>query len=1240
VDPLTRQYRRDHNDLTVKVKGGTFTAHRFYINEEWQWEFDWDNFQFEYDGLGNIKTILKGGSSYEGSTSDKTLFRHHTKSIRKTENGFRWNDKNGNWKKYDLKGRLLSYRRRNFPMATAIYEDDRFTGWSDTDGNQVLWYEYSGNTLNAVSAIDGRRVEYGYQNGLLHTVTDLRDKVTTFGYTDGRLNFISEPGGKIRKITYDPYGNLISVKDNQGVGYTFSFDYDKARREFYAYYADAAGTSTEIWYDRDGRKVREDSNGVTIKSIVRDGRTSWTTDVHGNVTRREMDEHNNLIRITYPDDSWIKYSYAQPWNQLVQSNHNGVISEYEYSSEGYLTAVVEAKSTAVERYTEHSYSATGKRLSSTVIGSRGAGDATTLFTYDDQDNLATITDPEGRKTSFLEYDPAGNPLTIEDGRNYQKHLEYDAAGTLHFVRDHNNELLSEYRYDEAGNRSSSINALQKEFTFSYDSNGRLLESEDPYGHKRITSYTPTGKVARTKDEENQINRREYDSFGRLAKTIDGAGNEISYQYAQESGCSSCSGGGKLVSKITYPTFVREMDYDNRGRLLVQRDRVSATEERITRFSYDDHGNLEKVTDPLGRATSYQYDALHRRTSETNELYEVTRYFYDTHDNMIQLQDPNLGETLFEYDLSGRLLKETRPLLQETVYSYDNNSNLISIIDPLNRKTVYSYDAFNRLQKTEYFTVATDGSPAKTIDYSYNRVGSLTGYNDGITSATYGYDDLQRRIDETINYPGFSLSHSFSFSYYGNSRKKSYTDPAGRIRTWSYDSAGRATGLDLGTGGEVSTNAFTWNSPAKVTLPGGASLNYGYNGLLQPTSLTMRDPGDNPVIDYSYSYSLNGQVTAKNTEHGNYQYGYDAVNRLETAHSPTEDEAYTYDPLGNRLTSTAHTNWVYDDNNRLQSFGLASFSYDNMGNLINKNVAGEDNTFMYTVDNRLQRVEDGDGAPLGMYYYDPFGRRLWKDVEGTRTFFHYNDEGLAGEYNASGVELRTYGYHAGSSWSSNPLFVQEAGVYYWYQNDHLGTPQKIIAENGTVVWAAGYDSFGLARVDVAVVENNLRFSGQYFDGETGLHYNWHRFYDPATGRYISADPIGLDGGINLYAYVRNDPVNWVDPWGLFYIDKDRNYAENPIGGHNQSLVDLTGPFGGICGQEGTTSATWIPDITPKACKDHDDCYDKCARECQGYDCKLKCDEDLKSANWPYGKATEKKGKKAYDDAKEKYGCECN
>jgi RHS repeat-associated protein len=104
-------------------------------------------------------------------------------------------------------------------------------------------------------------------------------------------------------------------------------------------------------------------------------------------------------------------------------------------------------------------------------------------------------------------------------------------------------------------------------------------------------------------------------------------------------------------------------------------------------------------------------------------------------------------------------------------------------------------------------------------------------------------------------------------------------------------------------------------------------------------------------------------------------------------------------------------------------------------------------------------------------------------------------------------------------------------YYFYHNDHIGTPQKITSVSGAVVWSARYSSFGEASIEVGTVTNNLRFPGQFYDAETGLHYNYHRYYDPKTGRYLSADPIGLIGGINLFAYVQDNPLKFADPKGL-------------------------------------------------------------------------------------------------------------
>lgn len=230
-------------------------------------------------------------------------------------------------------------------------------------------------------------------------------------------------------------------------------------------------------------------------------------------------------------------------------------------------------------------------------------------------------------------------------------------------------------------------------------------------------------------------------------------------------------------------------------------------------------------------------------------------------------------------------------------------------------------------------------------------------------------------------------------------------------------------------------------------------------------------------------------------------------------------------------------WSYNTNNELLGYTDVEYEYDDNGNLTEIRIAGAVVwTYVYDAANRLVHVEDGTGTISADYYYDPFGRNLWKDVGGVRTYFFYAEEGLIAEYDASGVEIRSYGYRPDSTWTTDPLWLKEGGTYYWYQNDHLGTPQKLIAADGTIVWSAQYSAFGEAVVDVETVVNNLRMPGMFFDNGTELHYNWFRYYNPRIGRYLKVDPIGFDGGdINIYEYGKNSPIGYSDPLGLLRKD---------------------------------------------------------------------------------------------------------
>jgi YD repeat-containing protein len=208
-------------------------------------------------------------------------------------------------------------------------------------------------------------------------------------------------------------------------------------------------------------------------------------------------------------------------------------------------------------------------------------------------------------------------------------------------------------------------------------------------------------------------------------------------------------------------------------------------------------------------------------------------------------------------------------------------------------------------------------------------------------------------------------------------------------------------------------------------------------------ITAKDPGGNPVLNYQYGYDRMDNIVNKTTEHGPYTYGYDGLYRLTTADGgPLTAERYTYDPVGNRLTSSNASNWSYNANNELQSYNGVAFQYDLNGNTTQRNDNGTIQNFLYNEDDRLTEVKDGTGTVIATYYYDPFGRRLWKEVGGVRTYFMYADEGLIAEFNGTGSETKSYGYAPNSTWTTNPLFMKQGTQYYFYHNDHLGTPQSI------------------------------------------------------------------------------------------------------------------------------------------------------------------------------------------------------
>jgi RHS repeat-associated protein len=256
-----------------------------------------------------------------------------------------------------------------------------------------------------------------------------------------------------------------------------------------------------------------------------------------------------------------------------------------------------------------------------------------------------------------------------------------------------------------------------------------------------------------------------------------------------------------------------------------------------------------------------------------------------------------------------------------------------------------------------------------------------------------------------------------------------------------------------------------------------------------------------------------------------------LNRLSDATSNYGDIDYAYDAIGNRISETVDTvaeTYSYEVNShhlsQTQNGTTVSYTYDANGNTTDNT----DGQFSYGDNNRLKEASIS-GNTLATYTYNGRGERVKKDGN-TLTYYYYNQGGqLIAETDATGNTLTEYIYS-----DVQPIALIENSNINYIHTDHLGTPQQISDDSQTVVWKADYNPFGEATVTTQTITNNLRFPGQYYDEETGLHYNLNRYYDPQLGRYITSDPIGLQGGLNTYGYALQNPIIIFDPTGGSFV----------------------------------------------------------------------------------------------------------
>ena len=1227
-------------DLRVKVLGGLVTVDRQFHEGRWQLNLRWKPAVLGGDpqvqgSCTAYPQIVVQDRRYDGDGEAWALENRY--SIRATDyfagaecganriKTLRWQDRNtGNWMEYQrsdagqLQFNLIRYGDRNAVSVSLTYDaQGKLKDVRDHFGSVVLTYTYSGDLLSEIRDNPGlipgntapaRSVKYAYtattyQGQSLQTinkVTDVSGNTTQYTIANGTLTGVTDPEGRTRSYQYTA-DRVTQSTDADGHKTTYVYDYDKQKKEFYVRVTGPAGLEgsriVETWYDTDGIVIRRDVNGQThYQKGPTDSATRSTiqTDAAGRKTETVKDEFGNVVKTLYPDGAVTSATYASLHGGVLQETDElGVKTAYAYDAKGNLLKKTEAAGTPEQRITDYERDAYGQITKETRKGGSltlpngqtvATPDASIAYHYDDRGNRSQLTDPLGNISTY-QYDIQGNVTQLTDAKgNVWKH-QYDARGQRTQSTDPLNKT-THYLYDKVGNLISRTDALGNVTHYTYDKQNRLIATKDALGNTRSRRYDVQGQLTATLDALGKTQASyKYDLAGRLIETQDAAGNATTTVFDAQSGVAP--------TQLVYPTFTRTFTYDTRDRVTQTQD-VTTGDNPLTVTSataYDPKGQPTQTTDRTGQVTQLAYDGLGRLIQVTDATSGITRFSYDARDNLLAVTDANGNTTRYDYDPANRRIKEIRPLGQSQTYGYDAAGNLIEVKDAKGNQIHLTYDAaHHRTQETH--TLASSQSASRTIAYTWNDAGALTGYTDAngghadhlAHSASYSLDALGRKTQETVTLGGQSLT--LKTAYAATGKKASQTWPDASQIDYGWDDAQRLTDLTLPGAGTLSTQSFdAWNQAQSQLYPGGGTRTHDYDGFARLSRIRVKSPSQVTLMQRGYSYDNESNITALTTEQGDNHYQYDALYRLTnvaTGISGLPSEQYTYDKLGNRLTDTRRPNptqgdktWRYDGNNQLtesatEDTGLivsnskpVSHSYDANGSLIRKATPNgtqaqyptDNQKYQYDAANRLTEVQDPDGHLIASYQYDPLGRRIRKTLhrtwdgsawtalaqKETHTYV-YAEEGLAAEYQANGSNapqlISQYGWKPDGLWGTDPVWLkttkegENEAEYFYYQNDHLGTPQQVIDVQGNVVWRQKATAFGETTVDPSsTITNNLRFPGQYYDQETHTHQNYFRDYSSNIGRYVESDPIGLAGGINTYMYVGGNPLGYADPRGL-------------------------------------------------------------------------------------------------------------
>jgi RHS repeat-associated protein len=1056
-----------------------------------------------------------------------------------------------NVQRYMPGGGTRKFKKANFDSATQSFADPfdqsslvRLSGEPAkyerrlSDGGVEIYAHPDGKTafprkifLTEQRDAAGNALHYQYdaQNRLVALI-DATGKKTTLEYTHGdplKITALVDPTGRRAQIAYDNNGRLLSITDPLGLTSQVAYR--------------GAGTFVE---------ALTTPYGTSRFDYGEEGKTRWVeiTDPAGNTERVESRDRApgvakteskvpQGLAVTNHD---LDYRNTYYWNAAAHARHRGDYTKAEIKhwlldEDNTVINVVESSKQPLKNRVWYNYP--------------GQQNASNPGNCAKPSAIGQILPDGSTQLTRIERNAQGNPLVHTDPAGRQTKYTYAANGI---------DLIKVEQKTATGYATLA--------QITWNNQHRPLTVKDAAGRATQYTWNSAGQLTSQTDPLNRITRYQYDNEGRLIQIVNPLGRlQARYTYDAQ---------GNLVSETDIEGYTLTHQYD----ALNRRTRTTHPDGTATSYQWDKL-DLAAIQDRNGKTVRYRYDAA-RRLTDVQDALRTLQYGNDESGQLISLTDGNGNTTRWERDIEGRIVAKITPDSVRTDYEYDSAGRQNKRTDALGQTRTIAFNADNRINAIVYGNAA---NPTASVNFTWDaHYPRLTAMSDGTGTTRYTYK--QPGVAGALKLAsedGPFDNDLYSLSYDALGRVSGWRVGPQTSESYTFDALGRVSLTRNTALGDIAYK-YLGDTEQLISASGqltsafvqGVPLQRGYR--YEPNTGDRRLAGiDNPAGARSFGYRsapenlIQSQTETVQTQSRTWTYGYDAIDRLQSAvRSDRQDYRYTLDKADN-LTGIADPDgtrsYRHDMGNKIAQ---APYRYDANGN----RTEDEYRTYRWDAENRLVGIGyKAEPQRSTEFRYDGLNRRVAViETSGSRRSevrYTWCGDLICQARDGNDQPLAYYFDEGTFRPEPNTPASRLLGERAYYARDHLGSVRDVLDETGRVRESFDYDPYGklMNRPQTAP---EFGYAGMRHHAPSGLYLTKYRAYDPQTGRWLSRDPIGEEGGVNLYGYVGGNPVLYIDPDGQHKgkYEKPPNPNKRPPPEHRQPSGERERNIGHRDGEE--------------------------------------------------------------------------